>query len=88
MEAQRKIQFGAGTVILNGLLAMAAIAPGTSLATSCTNQLICVGVCPSNQTAYCQSLQPGCTVTFTNCFPGVGACSPTFKWQSCRYNGT
>lgn len=70
MEIKRKLQLVAATVILNGTAALLGLYPATASADSCTPRLVgctAIGQCLSNPTAWCQSLQPGCTVTSAMC---------------------
>jgi hypothetical protein len=65
METKRKVQFSAGAVIANGLLALSLMSPLPALANPCAdyNQCGCINL------AGCQVIAPpGCTATSAQCF--------------------
>jgi hypothetical protein len=71
--------------------ALSAMSPAPALADSCRTSIIgCYspGSC-TNATAFCQSLQPGCTVTNSYCltvFPPEAACGGTYAdYVDCSY---
>jgi hypothetical protein len=87
MEIKRKLQLGAAAAILNGVIALIALSPATALADSCQTHLggcTVLAQCLSNPTAWCQSLQPGCTVTSATCYGPYTLCPGNL--YSCSYN--
>jgi hypothetical protein len=82
MVTKRRLQLGAAAVIVNGLLALSAMAPTPAVAASCTTQLFC-GFC--GNLSFCQAhAQPGCTATSGTC-AGTGGCPPSHVWTICQY---
>jgi hypothetical protein len=82
MQSKIKLQWAAGAVIANGLLAMTAMAPRPALANPCSPYLRCGSCFPLS---YCQSIAPpGCTATSTTCTPD--ACPPNLVLGRCYYN--
>jgi hypothetical protein len=87
MQTKRKLQLGAAAVIINATVALLALHSGAAIAGSCTTLLTgCTiyGECQTNPTAWCQSLQPGCTVTGNN-FCVTGICADELFYE-CHYN--
>ena len=86
MQIKRKIQVGAAAVILNGVVALIGLHSSAAVAGSCTTQLSgCTGpaYCQANPTAWCESLQPGCTVTQAYCYTQGFLCGVLYI---CDYN--
>lgn len=73
MEIKKKIQLGAATVMVNGVLALFALNPSAALATSCGPVQYCgttapPGMCFPSLISFCQSNTPsGCTYASTTC---------------------
>jgi hypothetical protein len=90
MQSKRKLQFIASAVILNGVLALTAMAPRVALANPCAPITACLpntGVCGA---ALCAQLaQPGCTNTSHTCQVNA-ACTMIFPpigiLLTCNYN--
>lgn len=75
MNAKRKIQLGAATVIANGLLALSLAAPNTALANPCSPWIksFPASACYVDPAVTCQLYAPpGCTVTSATCFVFAG----------------
>jgi hypothetical protein len=83
MKLCRKIQLGAGTLILCGATALGLL-PDAALATTCQTSIGGCSkafACPTGVDAYCASLQPGCTVTNASCAIVPDAC----PWPGAGY---
>jgi hypothetical protein len=89
MDIQRKLQLGAAGVILNGILVLSALYPGIAEAACQTSLAGCTlsTSCPLNPTAFCEALQPGCTVTQHFCEIAIGVCPyPPYYTYACSYS--
>lgn len=84
MEIERRVQFGAVSVIVNGLLALSIMSPGTAVANPCTLQVVCQRACET--LTYCQAIaKPGCTATSVVCDHG-GVICPPLVGTVCHYD--
>jgi hypothetical protein len=90
MNTRRKIQLGAAAVILNGLGALAGMAPNTALANPCPPVTVncglpSCGATPDFPNFVCQIYAPpGCTVTSAIC-TYAGTCTDPWGVE-CRYD--
>jgi hypothetical protein len=62
----RKLQLSAAAVLVNGVVALASVAPA-SAQTGCGVLLLC-NECPT--LSYCNELKPGCTASSVTCTNG------------------
>jgi len=88
MQIKRKIQMAAAAVILNGAVALMVLQSSPAVAGSCAARTAgCTesGECWTNPTAWCESLQPGCTVTSVQCYAAGGLCGSSYMYI-CNYS--
>ena len=83
MQIQRKIQVGALSVAINGLLAMMVLSP-EARADSCTTTQLNLCICQT--LAGCQALAPpGCTAVSATCYQLPCPQNPTEPLMICKY---
>lgn len=78
MELKRKLQLGAGAVILNCVMALSAVSPQTALASACQPKI----VYGCGSLAACQVYaDPGCTAVSTECITFGCGCQAYCTYQ-------